>query len=331
MRRRTFIAGLGGAAAWPLVARAQQRERVRRVGVLMNGAATDAVSQARVAALVEGLRERRWIEGQNLQIDFRWSAGDAELARIYAAQLIGLEPDVIVTATTTNLVAVRQATSTLPIVFLQVSDPVAQGFVSNVVRPGGNLTGFSAFEFSIGGKWLELLKAISPSLEHVWVMFNPDTSPQSKFFVRSVEAAAPGFGVQSITAHVRTTVDFESAFESIARTPNSGLVLTTDTFTDMREDVIIGLTYRHRVPAISANPHFPKDGGLLYYGNSERMPEQFRQAGSYVDRILKGANPGELPIQLPDRYSLIINLKTAKTIGLDIPPSLVARADEVIE
>jgi putative ABC transport system substrate-binding protein len=332
MRRRTFIAALGGAAAWPVAARAQQHERMRRVGVLMNGAATDAVRQTYAAALVEGLRERGWIEGQNLQIDFRWSAGDAELARIYAAQLIGFVPDVIVTATTTNLIAVRQATNTVPIVFLQVSDPVAQGFVSNVVKPGGNLTGFSAFEFSIGGKWLDLLKAISPSLEHAWVMFNPDTSPQSKFFVRSVEAAAPGFAVQSITAYVRSTADFESAFETMARTPNSGLILTTDTFTAMREDVIIDLANRHRMPAISGgSPRFPKDGGLLYYGIVERLPDQFRQAGSYVGRILNGANPGELPIQQPDKYSLIINLKTAKTIGLVIPLSLVARADEVIE
>jgi putative ABC transport system substrate-binding protein len=201
-----------------------------------------------------------------------------------------------------------------------------------VVKPGGNLTGFSAFEFSIGGKWLDLLKAILPSLEHVWVMFNPDTSPQSKFFVRSVEAAAPGFAVQSITAYVHSTADLESAFENMARTPNSGLILPTDTFTAMRRDVIIDLANRHRMPAISGeSPDFPKHGGLLYYGISERIPDQFRQASSYVDRILKGANPGELPIQQPDRYSLIINLKTAKTLGLEIPPSLLARADEVIE
>jgi putative ABC transport system substrate-binding protein len=331
MRRREFIMLLGGAAAWPLAARAQQGERVQNVGVLMNGAATEAALQSYLAALVQGLRQLGWVDGQNLHIHVRWSAGDAALARIYAAQLIGLMPDVIVANTTTNLIAIRQATSTVPVVFLSVSDPVEQGFVANVAKPGGNLTGFSAYEFSIGGKWLDLLKEVVPGLDRVGVMFNPDTSPQSKFFVRSVGAAARSLGVQSIVLPVRATVDIEPTFESFARIPNGGLILTTDTFTDMRQNLIVDLASRYRLPAISSNVRFPKDGGLMYYGIGIYAADRFRQAAGYVDRILKGAKAGDLPIQQADKYTLIINLKTAKTLGLTIPLPLIGRADEVIE
>jgi putative ABC transport system substrate-binding protein len=332
MRRREFITLLGGAAAaWPLAARAQPRDRVRSIGVLMNGAATDAVLQSNLAALVQGLRQLGWVEDQNLRIDVRWSAGDTALARIYAAQLIGLTPDVIVANTTTNLIAIRQATSTVPVVFLSVSDPVEQGFVTNVARPGGNLTGFSAFEFSIGGKWLDLLKEIAPGLERVGVMFNPDTSPQSKFFVRSVEAAAPSLRVQPIIVPVRTTAEIEAAFESFARAPNGGLILTSDSFTAMRQKLIADLASRYRMPAISSNASFPKDGGLMHYGINVSLLDQFRQAAGYVDRILKGTKAGDLPVQQSDKYTLIINLKTAKALGLTIPLPLIGRADEVIE
>jgi len=332
VKRRQFIKLLGGAAAaWPLTARAQQRDRVRHIGVLMNGAATEAVLQSYLAAFVQGLGQLGWVEGQNLHVDVRWSAGDAALARIYAAQLIGLTPDVIVVNTTTNLIAIRQATSTVPIVFLSVSDPVEQGFVANVAKPGGNLTGFSAFEFSIGGKWLDLLKEIAPGLERVGVMFNPDTSPQSKFFVRSIEAAAPSLGVQSIVVPVRTTADIEPAFESFTRASNGGLILTSDTFTAMRQQVIVDLASRYRLPAISSNPRFPADGGLMYYGVSVNLLDKFRQAAGYVDRILKGAKVGDLPVQQSDKYTLIINLNTARTLGLTIPLPLIGRADEVIE
>jgi putative ABC transport system substrate-binding protein len=331
LNRRTLISLLGGAAAWSVEARAQQRDRVRRIGVLMNGAATEAVLQSYVAALVQGLGELGWVEGKNLHIDLRWSAGDATLARIYAAQLIGLMADVIVAATTNNLIAIRQATSTIPVVFLSVSDPVAQGFVTNVAKPGGNLTGFSAYEFSIGGKWLDLLKDIAPGLERVGVMSNPDTSPQSKFFVQSVEAAARSLGVQSLAVPVRTTADLEPAVEKLARAGNVGLILPTDTFTDMRQALIVDLANRYRLPAISANARFPKDGGLMYYGISIYVPDRFRKAAGYVDRILKGAKPGDLPIQLADKYTLIINLKTAKALGLTIPESFLLLADEVIE
>jgi putative tryptophan/tyrosine transport system substrate-binding protein len=225
IRRRKFLATLfGGAAAWPLAARAQQSERMRRVGVLMNGAATETIPQSYVAAFVQELRQLGWTEGRNLRIDVRWNAGDAALARIYAAQLIGLTPDVILTASTTNLTVIQQATNTVPVVFVQVSDPVEQGFVASITKPGGNLTGFSMYEFSVGGKWVDLLKEIAPSLSRVAVMFNPDTSPQSKFFMRSIEAAAPSHGVQAIAIPVRTTPEIEAALQNFSREPNGGLI-----------------------------------------------------------------------------------------------------------
>ena len=331
MRRRAFITLLGGAAAWPLAARAQQPAQVRRIGVLMNSTATDATWQSYFAAFVQGLRQLGWIEGQNLRIDTRWSAGDATLARIYAAQLIGLTPDVILASSTTNLTVIQQATSTLPVVFIQVSDPVAQGFVANVTRPGGNLTGFSAYEFSIGNKWLDLLKEIAPGLERVGVMFNPDTSPQSKFFVRSIEAAAPSLGVQASAIPVRATADIEPAFERFAHALNGGLILPTDSFTNLRIELIADLTARYRLPSISASSRFPKVGGLMYYGVEINSLDEFQQAAGYVDRILKGAKPGDLPIQRADKYKLVINLKVAKALGLMVPLPLVGLADEVIE
>src|SRR5215467_643010 len=284
MRRREFITLLGSAAAaWPLAARAQQSERAKRVGVLMNSTATDATWQSYFAAFVQGLRQLGWIEGQNLRIDIRWSAGDAALARIYAAQLIGLTPDVILASSTTNLTVVQQATSTVPVVFIQVSDPVAQGFVANVTRPGGNLTGFSMYEFAIGNKWLDLLKEIAPKLARVGVMFNPDTSPQSKFFMR------------------------------------------------LSQTLIAELASRHRLPAVSADGDFARNGGLMYYGATINLLDQFRQAANYVDRILKGAKPGDLPIQRADKYTLVINLKVAKSLGLTVPLPLAGLADELIE
>jgi putative tryptophan/tyrosine transport system substrate-binding protein len=330
VNRREFIALLGGAAAWPLAVRAQPNP-VRHIGVLMNGAATETATQSYVAAFVQALGQLGWTEGQNVRIDIRWSAGDAALARTYAAQLIGLRPDVIFASSTTNLIAVQQATNTVPVVFVQVSDPVEQGFVTNVTRPGGNLTGFSMFEFSVGGKWLDLLKEIAPSLSRVGVMFNPDTSPQSKFFMRSIEAAAPSHGVQAVVIPVRTTADIEPAFERFALEPNGGLILPTDSFTNLRHNLIVDLAARYRLPAISAYDRFPKEGGLMYYGAIVNLPDQFRQAATYVDRILKGAKAGDLPIQRADKYSLVINLKTAKALGLTVPLPLTGLADELIE
>jgi putative tryptophan/tyrosine transport system substrate-binding protein len=331
LRRREFITLLGGAtAAWPLAVRAQSSP-VRRIGVLMNGAATETIPQSYVATLVQALREVGWTEGKNLRLDIRWNAGDAALARTYAAQLIGLMPDVILASSTTNLTVIQQATSTVPVVFVQVSDPVEQGFVASLTKPGGNLTGFSMYEFSIGGKWVNLLKEVAPGLARVGVMFNPDTSPQSKFFMRSVEVAAQSLGVQAIVVPVRATADIEPAFESFARAPNGGLILTTDTFTNLRQKLIADLASRHRLPAISSNSNFPKDGGLIYYGASISLIAQFRQAATYVDRILKGAKPGDLPVQQADKYTLVINLRTASALGLTVPLPLLGLADEVIE
>jgi putative ABC transport system substrate-binding protein len=238
MRRRDFITLLGGAAAtWPLAAHAQQSDRMRHVGVLVNGVATDVGRQARVAALIQGLRQLGWIEGQNLRIDVRWNAGDVQLARTYGAQLIGLVPDVILAASTTNLTVIQQATSTVPVVFVQVADPVAQGLVASMTKPGGNITGFANGEVSLGGKWLGLLKEIAPNLARVAVMFNPETSP-GKFFVPALEAAASSLGVQAVTVPVRATVDIETAVERFGREPNGGLILPTDTFTRLNEKLI---------------------------------------------------------------------------------------------
>jgi putative ABC transport system substrate-binding protein len=331
MKRREFITLLGAAAAWPLAARAQQPERVRRIGVLMNGTATETTYQSYLTAFVQELRKLGWNEGQNVGIDVRWNGGAAELARAYAAQLIELKPEVILAASTTNLTVIQQTTKTIPVVFVMVSDPVAQGFVTSVAKPGGNLTGFSMYEYSIGGKWVDLLKAAAPGLARVAVMFNPETSPQSKFFMRSVETAAPSLGVQAIEVPIRATADIEPAVISFARQPNGGLILPTDTFIRLRQKLIADLASRHRLPAIGAEGDFANDGGLMYYSASNNVPDQMRQAAGYVDRILKGAKPGDLPIQRADKFKLIINLKTAKALGLTLPIDLLGLADEVIE
>jgi putative ABC transport system substrate-binding protein len=327
-RRREFITFLGGAAAaWPLAANAQPRA-VRYIAVLMNGAATDSASQSYVAAFVQMLSQLGWVEGQNVRINIVWSADDPAVARRYAEQLIGLRPDVILASSTTNLIAIQQVSNTVPVVFVQVSDPVEQRFVTNVTRPGGNLTGFSLFDFSIGGKWLDLLKEIAPRLTRVGVLLNPDTSSQFKFFTRSIEAAALSHGVQAIVVPVRNAADIEPAL--FALVSNGGLILPTDSSASLRYKLIADLA-RYRLPAISSYHHFPKEGGLMYYGASVGLPDQFRQAATYVDRILKGAKAGHLPIQPADKYSLIINLKTAKALGLTVPTTLLAHADEVIE
>jgi len=333
IRRRQFITLLGGAAAWPLSARAQQDGRVRRIGVLMNSIATDSIRQSYLAAFVQGLEQLGWKEGKNARVDVRWSAGDGDLARTYAAQLIGLMPDVILAVTTTNLKVVREATSTVPVVFEGVSDPVVQGFVASMAKPGGNLTGFTPFEFSIGGKWLDLLKEAAPGLARVAVMYNPDTSPQSKFFMPAIATAARSLGVEATSVEVQKTGDIEPAIASLARQPNGGLILPTDTFMELRRSLIVELALRHRLPTITGqNADFAKTGGLMYYGTATGVTEdQMRQAAGYVDRILKGAKPGDLPIQRADRYTLVINLKTAKALGLTVPLPLLGLADEVIE
>jgi putative ABC transport system substrate-binding protein len=333
MRRREFITLLSGAAAtWPVVAQAQQPERVRRIGVLMNNVATDSLYQSYVAGFVQALRDLGWVDGQNVRIDIRWNDGDAKRAHANATELVALAPDAILCASTTNLIALNQVTRSVPIVFVQVSDPVAQGIVPNLIRPGGNVTGFANFEFSVGGKWVELLKQIVPELTRVAVMFNPDTSPQSEYFLRAIEAAAQSSSVQVVATPVRATADIEPAIDSLSHQPNIGLILPTDSFTLVRYKQIADLTFRYRLPAISGNSNnFTSAGGLMYYGSSANLAENYRQAGAYVNRILKGEKPGDLPIQFSTSFRLIINLKTAKALGLNVPNTLIGRADEVIE
>jgi putative ABC transport system substrate-binding protein len=330
IRRREFITLLGGAAAaWPVAARGQQRAATRRLGVLMNGAPTDARSQSYVAAFEKVLRELGWNAGLNLHTEYRWNEGDVARMAGHAQELARLAPDVIICASSANLRAVQQATRTIPVVFLQVSEPVDQGFVPSLARPGGNTTGFAAYELSMGGKWVDLLKQIAPGLARVAVMFNPDTSPQSRYFLRSIEAAAPTFGVQAVAMPVRSTSDIEGGLESLSLQGDGGLIFPTDTFTELRGGLIIEQTTRHRLPAIYGSSRYPSIGGLMFYGPD--LGAQWREAAKYVDRILRGAKPGDLPVQAPTRYALIINLKTARAIGVELPMSLMLRADEVIE
>jgi putative tryptophan/tyrosine transport system substrate-binding protein len=329
MLRREFITLLSGVVAWPGVARAQQGGKIRRVGMLMNSNPDNPDAVSYEAAFAKGLQSLGWKEGQNLRLDLRWTAGDPNLMNNYAAELVGFAPDVLVSASTVNLAVLQRLTHTIPIVFLEVSDPVAQGFVSNLARPGGNITGFAAFEFSMGGKWLDLLKQIAPDLKQVSFIFNPETSPQSNLFQRSIEAAASSFGVEAIASPVHDDADIKAAIENAARQANGGLVFSTDSFTVARRDVIVELVARDRLPAIYAEQTFARSGGLMSY--QVEFAEQFQQAASYVDRILKGAKPSDLPIQLATRFTLVINLKAARAIGVDFPMGLKLRADEVIE
>jgi putative ABC transport system substrate-binding protein len=327
MRRREFITLIGGAATtWPVAARAAPT--IRRVGVLMGGPATDALQQSMVQAFVQGLKQLGWNEGQNVHIDIRWNNG-FDLAKIYAAQVVGFQPDVVFVDTTPNLVALREATSNIPIIFIRVSDPVEQGFVTNVTKPGGNMTGFSGYDFSTGGKWLDLLKQTFPQLARAGIVFNPETSPQSKFFIRAIEAAGSSLGVQSITLPVRAATDIEPILEGFARDLNGGVILPTGL--RPQEKLIADMTLRLRLPSISFDSEFPKMGGLMSYSADVNWVEDCRQAAGYVDRILRGAKAGELPIQRPDRYKVVINLKTAKALALAVPLSLTVLADEVIE
>jgi putative ABC transport system substrate-binding protein len=330
MRRRDFITLLGGAAAaWPLVGRAQESERERRVGVLMNYAATQAVGQSYVAVFTDRLRQLGWNVGKNLRLDVRWNAGDVELAKIYAAQLIGLMPDVILAASTINLAMIQQATNSVPIVFAAITDPVQQGIVPSLAHPGGNVTGFANFESAIGGKWLSLLKQVAPSLTRVAVMFDPEISPQSNFFVRAIETAAASLDMKAIALPVRTTAEIEPAMTGFAREPNGGLILPPDSFTRLRYPLIAEIALHTRLSSIAASDNFANIGGLMsYVGN---FADQYHGAADYVDRILKGEKPANLPVQLSTKFHLTINLATAKALGLTIPDGMVLAADEVIE
>jgi putative tryptophan/tyrosine transport system substrate-binding protein len=329
MKRRDFIALLGGAAlAWPLAARAQQSERVRRVGVLMSSAAGDPDAQLRVTAFENGLRDLGWIKGRNLRLEYRW-ADNADLLRTYATELARVAPDVILANSTPVMAALQEQRPTVPIVFTQVTDPIGQGLVSNLGHPGGNLTGFTSFEFSIGTKWLETLKQVAPHVTRVALLFNPATAPFADLFWRPIETAARSFAITPVSVGAHNTDELERMVEAFAREPNGGLMVVPEVSTVNHRGLIVALAARHRLPAVFPYRSFAASGGLLSYG--VYVVDVFRRAASYVDRILKGTGPGELPIQPPAKYELVINLKTARDLGLDMPPMLLARADEVIE
>jgi len=330
MKRREFITLLGGAAAaWPLAARAQQPDQMRRIGVLMGYAESDLEAQAWVTAFVQGFKELGWIVGRNVSIDYRFGAGDADRMRAYAEELVGLAPAVILAHTSPVMAALQQATRTIPIVFVDVFAPVGQRFVSNLARPGGNITGFSSVEPEIGGKWLGLLKEVAPLLARVAVIFNPETGPFSPLFLRAVETAAPSFAVKPIATPVHDAADIESAISAFAHDSNGGLIVLPSAFVAVHRQLIFEQAAQHRLPAVYGFRYFAADGGLMSYGVD--VPDLFRRSAAYVDRILKGAKPGELPVQAPVKFELVINLKTAKALGLDVPWFLQQRADEVIE
>jgi putative ABC transport system substrate-binding protein len=330
MRRREFIRLFGGAAAaWPLAARAQQPDRVRRIGVLMGYAESDQEAQAWVAAFREGLQKLGWTEGRNIRIDIRWATGDGKAIQRLAKELVALQPDLIISPTTPSTAALLQQTRAIPIVFALVADPIGSGFVASFPRPGGNATGFINFEPTIASKWLELLKEIAPHVQRVAFLFNPATAPHFEYFLNPFKAATASFGVEAITAPVRDTSELESVIAAQAREPNSGLIVMPDSFTTSRRVEIISLAARYRLPVIYPYREFAEVGGLLSYG-LDRL-DNFRRAATYADRILKGEKPSELPVQAPVKFELVINLKTAKALGLTVPPTLLARADEVIE
>jgi putative ABC transport system substrate-binding protein len=328
MRRREFIAALGGATAWPVVARAQQPERIQRIGVLMNLGTDDPEGQARLPAFVQGLRQLGWIDGRNVRIDTRWGAGDAERMRGYAAELAALAPDVILASGASSVGPLQQATRTVPIVFAQVTDPVGAGFAESLARPGGNATGFTQAEYGISGKWLELLKQIVPGVTQVGVLRDPTVATALGQFA-AIQAVAPPFGVELSPLGVRDARDIERAVMAFARESNRALIVVGGPLAIAHRDLIITLAARHRLPAIYPYRFYVIGGGLISYGQDTIDP--FRRAAGYVDRILKGEKPADLPVQAPTKYELVINLKTAKALGLDVPHSLLARADEVIE
>jgi ABC-type uncharacterized transport system substrate-binding protein len=329
VRRREFITLLGGAAAtWPLAARAQQPERMRRIGVLMNSSATDSEGKARFAAFLQGLQQLGWTDGRNVRMDIRWGAtGDIDGIRKYAAELVALSPDVILATTTPSIAALQQATRTVPIVFAMVVDPVGAGFVESLARPGGSTTGFMQFEYSLSGKWLELLKQIAPAVTRAAVFRDP-SNPTGIGQFAVIQVMAPPLGMEVIPVDVREVAEMERAVAAFNRIANGGLIVTGGQATVHRE-LIFQLAARHRLPAVYPYRYYVTSGGLISYGPD--LPGLFRHAAGYVDRILNGAKPADLPVQAPTKYELVINLRTAKTLGLEVPATVLARADEVIE
>ena len=329
MKRRAFITLLGGAAAaWPLAARAQQPDRMRRIGVLMNIAADDPQAQARIEAFLQGLQPLGWTVGRNLQIDARWAAADAGLFRRYATELVALAPDVILASTSSAVAPLRQATRTVPIVFVLTIDPVGAGDVASLSRPGGNATGFLLYEYSVSGKWLELLKQIAPGVTRAADLRDPATAAGIGQFA-AIQAVAPPFGVELSPVDVRDGGEIERAITAFARESNGGLIVTGSAAQAVHRKLILALAARHRLPAVYPFRYMATDGGLIAYG--PEVIDQYRRAAQYVDRILKGEKPANLPVQAPTKYELVINLRTARALGLEVPPTLLARADEVIE
>jgi putative tryptophan/tyrosine transport system substrate-binding protein len=331
LRRREFITLLGGAAACcPLAARAQQGSRMRRIGVLMQFAENDPVTMAQLSGFMQGLAQLGWTDGRNVRMDLRWAAGSVDRTRMFAKELVDLQPDVILAHTTPATAALQRETRTIPIVFAVVSDPVGVGFVAGLPRPGGNLTGFIHMEASMAGKWLELLTEIAPGVKRATIMFNPDTAPYARsYYLPSFEAASRLFKVVPFVAPVHSEAEIETVITSLGREPGGVLVVLPDTFSQVHRAAIILLAARNNVPTAYYDNSFAKDGGLFSYG-----PDQvdiFRRAAPYVDRILKGEKPADLPVQAPTKYVLALNLKTAKALGLDVPATLVGRADEVVE
>jgi putative tryptophan/tyrosine transport system substrate-binding protein len=326
--RREFITLLGGAAAWPLVARAQQPARVHRIGVLMNLAFDDPEGQARVAAFMQGLQEWGWAVGRNVRVDLRWGAGDAQRFRAYADELVALGPDILLASGATTVAPLQQATRTVPIVFVNVTDPVGASIVESLARPGGNVTGFALFEFGISAKWIELLKELSPRLTRVGILRDP-INPAAMGLLGAIQSVAPSFGVELRPIAVRDPSEIERAFAAFAQTSIGGVIVLTGGAALVHRASIITLAAQHRLPAVYAFRYHVVDGGLISYGPNTVDP--FRRAAGYVDRILKGEKPADLPVQAPTKYELVINLKTAKALGLEMPATLLARADEVIE
>ena len=327
MKRREFITLLGGVATWPLAARAQQPERMRRIGVLMSQPAGDPGAQARSAAFLQGLQELGWTIGRNVQIEYRWDLDEADFRR-NAAELVALAPDVILTTGGISMGPLLQATRTVPIVFVQVTDPVGAGYVESLARPGGNATGFIPFEFGMSAKWLELLKEIAPGIKRVAVLRDAALA-LGMGQLGAIQSVAPSFGVELRPVGVADANEIERGITAFARDPNGALILTVGPGAIRHREMIIGLAARHKLPAVYPYRFFAADGGLIAYGPDTIEP--YRRAAGYVDRILKGEKPADLPVQAPTRYELAINLKTAKALGLTVPPTLIARADEVIE
>jgi putative ABC transport system substrate-binding protein len=329
MRRREFIALVGSAAAaWPLAVHAQQAERMRRIGVLMNRAANDRDDQARLAAFQQALQQLGWSEGRTARIDVRWGENDAERSRRYAAELVALAPDIILAVGTVAVRALKNVTHTLPIVFAAVSDPVGAGVVDSLSRPGGNATGFMNFEYGFSGKWLDLLKQIAPQVTRAGVLRNSAIPPGIGQF-SAIQAVAPLLGVEVSPIGVQDGGEIERAVAAIAGSGNGGLILTASALSSVTRDLVIALAARHKLPAVYPYRSLVASGGLVSYGPD--FVDQFGRAAGYVDRILRAEKPAELPVQAPTKYELVVNLKTAKALGLDVPPTVLARADEVIE